>query len=197
MILLRALARLITFVLLLALAVTGLVVAIFSIRGEDRPLSIPALAENLRLHDLRETVGDFLDQLEGPGGIALLSALCGLGALLLGLMLLAGALSSRKERLMVLEREGGTTLAARKRPLGQVAAALVEQAKGVTATKVKVKPKRRRKGGRVEVTAIRTADATDGDVKQAASEALAPLTDDFGLRARVRPKLGEAGQRVQ
>jgi len=197
MILLRALARLITFLLLLALAVTGLVVAIFSIRGEDRPLSIPALAENLRLHDLRETVGDFLDQLEGPGGIALLSALCGLGALLLGLMLLAGALSSRKERLMVLEREGGTTLAARKRPLGQVAAALVEQAKGVTATKVKVKPKRRRKGGRVEVTAIRTADATDGDVKQAASEALAPLTDDFGLRARVRPKLGEAGQRVQ
>jgi len=197
MILLRALARLITFVLLLALAVTGLVVAIFSIRGEDRPLSIPALAENLRLHDLRETVGDFLDQLEAPGDIALLSALCGLGALLLGLMLLAGALSSRKERLMVLEREDGTTLAARRRPLGQVAAALVEQAKGVTATKVKVKPKRRREGGWVEVTAIRTADATDGDVKQAASEALAPLTDDFGLRARVRPKLGEAGQRVQ
>ncbi len=134
MILLRALARLITFVLLLALAVTGLVVAIFSIRGEDRPLSIPALAENLRLHDLRETVGDFLDQLEAPGDIALLSALCGLGALLLGLMLLAGALSSRKERLMVLEREGGTTLAARRRPLGQVAAALVEQANGGNRT---------------------------------------------------------------
>ena len=98
---------------------------------------------------------------------------------------------------MVLERDGDTTLAARRRPLGQVAAALVEQGRGVTATKVKVRPKRRGAGGRVEVTAMRTADTNDADIKRAADEALQPLTSEFALKARVRPKLGEAGQRVQ
>jgi len=33
--------------------------------------------------------------------------------------------------------------------------------------------------------------------QRAADEALQPLTSEFALKARVRPKLGEAGQRVQ
>lgn len=197
MILLRALARLVTFLLLLALSITGLAVAIFSIRGDDRPLSLPALADNVRLPQLRDTVGDFFAQLEAPGNVALLSLLAGAAAVLLGVLLLVGALSSRKERLVVLERNEAGTLAARRRPLGQVAAALAEQARGVVTTSVKVRTRRRGRGGRVEVTALHPRDASPDEVRSAAGESLASLTGPFGLRSRIRPQLGERGARVQ
>jgi len=52
--LLRALARLVGFVLLLALAVAGLAAAIFSISGGDGTLSLPGLVELARLDDLSD-----------------------------------------------------------------------------------------------------------------------------------------------
>ena len=195
--LLRALARLVTFVLLVVLAACGLAIAIFSI-GWSRTgdFNLPGLARLVHLGALRDQVGELLHDLAGPGPVAGITALCGLGALALGLWLLVGALWSRRERLVILDRSEEGTLAARRRVLGRVASALAEQTRGVTATKVKVRPGRRR-GGRLAVRADYSHTQEPQDVRQRTQLALAPLTEAFGLRARVQPRLGQHGRRVE
>jgi hypothetical protein len=195
--LLRALARLVTFVLLVALSICGLAIAIFAIgwlRTGD--FNLPGLARLVHLGALRDQVGELLHDLEGPGPVAGVTALCGLGAMALGLWLLVGVLWPRRERLVVLDRSEEGTLAARRRVLGRVAGALAEQTRGVTATKVKVVPGRRR-GGRLAVRADHSHTQDPQDVRQRTQLELAPLTDAFGLRARVQPRLGQRGRRVE
>ena len=195
--LLRAIARLVTFVLLLALAVCGLAMAVFSIGGSSSgDFSLPGLARLVHLGDLRDQAGELLHDLQGPGSVAGITALCGLAALALGVLLLVGALWPRRERLVILERGEGGTLAARRRVLGRVAGALAEQTRGVTATKVKVRPGRRR-GGRLAVRADHSSTQQPQDVRQRTELALAPLTEAFGLRARITPRLGQHGRRVE
>ena len=196
MILIRALARLVTFLLLLALALAGLAVAVFSIRGGDRPLSLPALADNVRLPQLRNTVGDYLGQLEGPGNIALISLLAGLAAILLGLLLLLGALRGSRERLVIVDRTGGGVLAARRRALGQMAVGLAEQARGVVGAKARVRTSRRGRG-KLRLTVTHPRDSAPAEVRGATTDALQPLSSGFGVKSKVRSKLGDAGQRVQ
>ena len=62
MIMIRALGRLLTLLLLVALALAGLTVAIFSIGSDDSTVSLPALAGYLRLPELSDTVGGWLEQ---------------------------------------------------------------------------------------------------------------------------------------
>lgn len=195
--LLRTLARLITFLLLLALAVAGGAVAVFSIGGGSGTFSIPGLAELIGLPVLRDDVGTLLRTVEGDGGIAVVTALAALGAIVVGLLLLVGAFAPRRERLVVLEQDDSGTVAARRRALGRAAAALAEGTRGVTATRVRIKPRRRARGGRVRVRASHPRTADPDEVRTAATSALEPLTGAFGLTATVDPKLGEAGQRVQ
>lgn len=195
--LLRALARLVTFVLLVVLATCGLAIAIFSI-GWSRTgdFNLPGLARLVHLGDLRDQVGELLHDLAGPGPVAGITALCGLGALAAGLLLLVGALWPRRERLVILERSEEGTLAARRRVLARVASALAEQTRGVTAAQVKVRPGRRR-GGQLAVRADHSHTQEPQDVRQRTQLALAPLTDAFGLRARVQPRLGQHRRRVE
>jgi hypothetical protein len=195
--LLRAIVRLVTFVLLVVLAVSGLAIAVFSIGGSRTgDFNLPGLARLVHLSDLRDQVGELLHDLEGPGSVAGITALCGLAALALGLLLLVGALWPRRERLVILQRSEGGTLAARRRVLGRVAGTLVEQTRGVTATKVKVRPGRQR-GGRLAVRADHSRTQQSQDVRQRTQLALAPLTEAFGLRARITPRLGQQGRRVE
>lgn len=198
MILLRPLVRLVTFVLLTVLALIGLAAAVSCIGSGEDVLSLAWLADLLRLHELRDSVATLLDRLEsGDGSVPVVPALAGFGAVLLGLLLLLGLLVRTRERLVTLAgAEGGGRLAARRRPLGQIAAALVEQVRGVTATKAKVRPNRRT-GGRLRITADRTRISQADGVVESSEEALAELTDAFKLRARVRTRLGESGARVQ
>jgi hypothetical protein len=195
--LLRAIARLVTFVLLVALAVCGLAIAVFSIGGSrSGDFNLPGLARLVHLGDLRNQVGELLHDLTGPGSIAGITALCGVGAVALGLLLLVGAVWPRRERLVILETNVAGTLAARRRVLGRVAGALAEQARGVTATKVKVRPGRRR-GGRLAVRADHSRAQQPQDVRQRTQVALAPLTEPFGLSTRIDPRLGQQGGRVE
>lgn len=131
MLLRRAVARLLTFVLLVALALAGLAVAVFCIEGGHRGLSLPALARRGHLSQLSHKVGRFLHVLEASGPVAKLSALGGLAAVILGVLLLVGVLRPRRERLALLEEGEQGTLAARRRALAQVATGLVEQARGI------------------------------------------------------------------
>lgn len=195
--LLRAIARLVTFVLLVVLAVCGLAIAVFSIGGSSSgDFNLPGLARLVHLGDLRDQTGELLHDLQGPGSVAGITALCGLAALALGVLLLVGALWPRRERLVILERGERGTLAARRRVLARVAGALAEQTRGVNATKVKVRPGRRR-GGRLAVRADHSRTQQPEDVRQRAELALAPLTEAFGLRARITPRLGQHGRRVE
>src|SRR3954447_18515093 len=158
----RALVRLVSFVLLVILAVAGLVLAVFCISTGTSGPSLGGLASLLDLSALRDSVGIWLHQLEAQGSVAAIAAVCGLGAILLGLLLVIGILVPRRERLRAPPRgappppAGGERgrLAPRRRPLAQAAGALVEQVRGVTAARVRVRP-RRRVGGRLKVRASR------------------------------------------
>ena len=188
-VLLRALARLAAFLVLLALAALGLVIALVSL--------LPSLGPAMGLTDARDAAGSYLAQLESPGPIAAKSALYALLAALVALLLLIGALARRRQPLLILEESPEGVLAARRRAVAQVAEALTEQVRGLTATQVKVSADRTGRRGRLEVEAShpRTTDAAE--VEQGAADALAPLSDGFGLTTRVRPRVGEPGQRAE
>jgi hypothetical protein len=195
--LLRAAARLLTVALFVVLAACGLAIAIFSIRGSRTgSFNLPGLARLVHLGELRNQVGELFHDLAGPGPIAGITVLCGLGAIAVGLLLLVGMLWPRRERLVVLEATAQGTLAARRRVLGRVAGALAEQARGVTATKVTVRPGRWR-AGRLSVRASYSRAQESEDVRQRTQLALAALTEAFGLRARVQPRLARRGRRVE
>jgi hypothetical protein len=190
----RGLAALIGFLLLVVLAVAGLAVAIFCIGSGTTGPSLGGLAKLAHLPALRDSLGGWLAQLEAPGSVAVVAALAGLGAIALGLILLAGVLVPRRERLVTLAGDDAGSLAARRRPLAQAAQALVEQAAGVTGAKVKVRP-RRTSGGRLKVRASRPRPSEPAQVRSAVEAQLEELTTAFKLKARV--DVSREGPKVQ
>ncbi len=191
MALLRAAVRLVSFALLVVLSLAGLALAVFAVVG------LTQLAELAGLKGLRGTVGGFLASLEAGGPVAVAAALAGLGAMLLGLLLLAGILVPRRERLVTLTTSDEGTIAARRRSLAQVAKALAEQVRGVTEAKAKVRS-RRGGGGSVRVTAVGTRPSDAGALEGTVGEQLEPLTEPFRLKARVSIRQpGGRGARVQ
>ncbi len=197
MVLLHVIGRLLTFLLLVALAVAGLLVAIFVIDTGTTDLSLPHLARILDLPDLRDRVGDYLDQLERSGPTAKLSALAGLLAIAAGVLLLLGAITPRRERLVVLAEGDDGRLAARKRPLTQVAEAETRSIRGLTDSKVRLRPSRSGHGGRIDVVGSRARTAAGKDVEKRVAQALQPLAEPFGMAPRVRTRTGDRGARVE
>ena len=113
MALLRPLARVIGVLWMLVLALFGLAVAMYCV---DALVGLGSVRPDRLLHlpSVRDHVGHFLDQLAAPGSTAGLALLCGLGAMLLGILLLIGVIGRRKQRLVILEQDGQTgTIAAR------------------------------------------------------------------------------------
>ncbi len=195
---LRALARAIAFLLLVALAALGLATAIFSLQGNSNTLSLPRLAAHFRLPQLEDIAGDYLSSLERSGPTAWISVGAGAAAAALGLLVLVGELAPRRERVLVLDGEEGSTLAARRRPLTQIAAALAEQERGVSLAKTRVRSSRWRTGGGLRVTAFHPRNRAPNEIVTRVSGAVEPLANAFHLRTRVRPRLGERGRaRVQ
>jgi hypothetical protein len=193
-ILLRAVVRLLGFLLRVILAVAGLALAVFCIQGGDSGLSLPALAEALRLDELRDSVDSSLSELE-DGGLDLLALLIGLGVIALALALVLGVFVPTRERLVSVG-SGDERLAARRRPLAQVARALAERSEGVTSVKTKIKPGRRR-GGKVKVRAECTRQTEARAARDDIERELAPLSEGFQLKPKVRTRLGDRGSRVQ
>jgi hypothetical protein len=194
---LRAIDRLIALLLLLALALLGLATAIFSIQGDTRALSLPTLARHFHLPQLRELVDDFLSHLEAGGPVAWISVGGGAAAIALGILLLIGALTPRRERLVVLEQNGKARLAARRRPLAQIAGGLVEQVRGVTDERTRLRPRRVGRGGLLKVSAYHSRTFPSLEIEQRASAAVTQLADAFSLKLRVRARLGKGKARVE
>ncbi len=198
MLLLRLIARIVGMVWMLALALLGLGVAMYCFDGfislgssrPDRLLDLPVV---------RRHVGHFLTQLAASGPTAGLALLCGLAAMLAGLLLALGTLGARRQRLVVLDRDGGGgTLAARPRTLGDMSRALAEQASGATSIKrPKLSLSRRGTRGTLQITASRARTSDRREVQRAVKDQLEPITSPFGLKARVRVRLGKQGERVQ
>ena len=189
MILARALVRLVAILLLVVLALLGLAAVATAVD----PAAVTGL---IGLPPLRDSVGGWFDDLSADGPVARVSALAGVAAVLLGLLLLAGLLVPRRERLVRLTSTDHGTLDARRRPLAQMAGHLAEQVRGVTGTRTKVKV-RRRGGGRLRVRADRPRDAPATATKQAVTEQLGTLTGPFKLKPSVQMRLGDRGRRVQ
>ncbi len=194
---LRAIDRLIALLLLLALALLGLATAIFSIQGDARALSLATLARHFHLPQFRELVDDFLSRLEAGGPVAWVSVGGGAAAIALGVLLLVGALAPRRERLVVLEQKGEARLAARRRPLAQIAGALVEQVRGVTDERTRLRPRRVGRGWRLRVSVYHSHAFSSAEIEQRASAAVAPLADAFALSLRIRARRGEGKARVE
>lgn len=180
----RLLARVVGFVVLVALATAGILLAVFCIGTGTHGLSLGGLARLLSLSSVRGTVGHWLHQMQASGSVAVIAGACGLGAIVVGLLLIAGVLVPRRERLVELSADEGGRLAARRRPLAQIATALVEQVRGVTEVRVRVRPFRLT-GGRLKVRASRTRRADVGEVRGAVGKQLESLTEPFRLKARV------------
>jgi hypothetical protein len=187
--LLKPLARLVTFLLLLALAIVGLLVAVGGVVGAQ------SVADLLRLPELRDTVGAWLQGLDRPEELPRATALFALAAVLVGLLVLAGLLGRVPDRLVVLEERDGGTLGARPRALGQAADALIGRVRGVSDRRVRMKPKRG--GGTLEVKAVHTRSIEPRAVESEVSSAVAPLSEAFGIQTKVRPQLAETGRRVE
>lgn len=196
--LLRVMARLVGSLLMVVLALLGLGVAAYCLDGfiglgsarPDRLLGLPAA---------RRDVGHFLAQLAAPGDTAGLALVCGIGSILLGLLLLRALLGSSKERLVVLDTDAdGATLAARPRPLQAMARVLAEQAPGITNVKrPKLTLSRRGTRGRLKVTASHRRTSERDEVQRAVRSQLEPISGPFNLTPRVRVHVGEPGERVQ
>jgi len=195
---LRPLVRLIGVLWMLVLALFGLAVAAYCV---DALVSLGSARPDRLLHlpSVRRHVGRFLDQLAAPGSTAGLALLCGLGAMLLGILLLIGVVGRRKQRLVILSqgRKSGA-IAARARPLQDMARALAEPTSGATSVRrPRLSLARRGTRGKLKVNATRTRTTDPRELQTAVEKALEPITEPFGLRPRVRIRLGEAGNRAQ
>ena len=175
--LLRLLAAVVGFLLLAAIAFGGIVVAIFCIRGGNATLSLDHLASLISLPGLRAKVGPFLESLEADGRVAALAALCGAGAVLLGIGLMIGALVPRRERTLIVERTDRGTIAARRRAVGDALADLAERPREVLGAKAKVSPNRKRTGGRAR---LKLTEAAGTDERPQAVKARAELDELAG-----------------
>ncbi len=194
----KALTRLIGMLWMLALALLGLGIALYCFDGfislgsarPDRLLGLPSV---------RRHVGRFLDQIAARGPTAGLALLCALGAMLVGFLLLLGALRTSRQRLAVLEHDGETgTLAARPAALKAMVRALAEQAPGATSVRrPKLALSRHGSRGRLKVAASHARTSDRRDVERAVKDQLEPITGPFSLKPRVRVRLGERGDRVQ
>lgn len=188
----RVLARVVGFVMLLVLAAAGIVLAVFCIGTGTHGPSLGGLARLLSLPSVRDAVGPWLARLEEPGSVAVIAGVCGLGAIALGLLLIAGIVVPRRERLVQLSQDEHGKLAARRRPLAQVATALVEQVRGVTEARVRIRPFRLA-GGRLSVRASRSRRADADELRSAVNKQLESLTQPFQLKARVDVPRRSAG----
>jgi hypothetical protein len=195
--LLRAIARFVVLVLFVALALAGLTVAVFSIQGGERPLSLPGLAQHLRLPEVQESVGDYLDRLEAEGPLARRSALAGAGAVLAGVLLLLCVFAPRRERLVVLEDGEAGRLRAHRGTLAGVAETLAEQPRGVTEAKARVRPPGRLRSGRLQVRVSHPRNYERREVEERVISAVSPLADSSGLKPRVQANVGTRGERVE
>jgi hypothetical protein len=181
----RALTRVVALLLLPVLGLVALAFAVAAVIGGDAARSV---ADSAQLTAAWRSVGTFLAETAPDGGSTALLAAA--GAVLAGLVLLIGALAPAKDR--EIELRGEPHLTVRRRALRGAAASLAGTARGTTATKVRLRTRRLRSGGRLRVTATRSPRAEARPIKQTLSERIDPLANAFSLRSSVSSRVGKS-----
>ena len=197
MILLRVFSRLVGVLVCAALALLGLGVFLYCLDGL---ISLGSARPDRLLHltSVRRDVGHFLTQVSKPGPNAGLALICGVVAIILGLLLLLGTLRRHRERLALLEEGSEGRLAARPRTLRELVQSLAEQATGVSGlSRPKLSLARSGTRGRLRINAARTYASDPQGTEEALIHQIEPITEPFHLRPRVRLHIGERGARVQ
>ena len=184
MLLVRAFARLIEVLVMIAVALLGIGVGLYCLSllvslGSARPDRL------LHLPVVRSHVGHYLTQIAAPGSVATLALLGGIVAVLIGLLLLLGLLGSRREHVLVIEADtehGG--LYARTRALSRMAHDETRTAAGVIAVKrPRVKLRRSGQRGRLKIRASRGPDPDLATV----DDAVHTRVDDFAASLHLKP----------
>ena len=190
MLALKALARLLELLLMLAIAALGIGVGLYCLNGL---ISIGSARPDRLLHlpVVRRHVGHYLQQIAAPGSTATLALLGGIAAVVIGLALLVGLLGSRRERLLVIdgdEARGG--LYARPRAVSRMTRSLTESAPGVTGTRrPRVRLRRSGERGRLRVRAQRGAEPDLETVVGELHARLDPFAESLHLKPNVKVKL--------
>lgn len=195
--LLRLLAAVVGLLLLVLVAVGGIAVAVFCIRGGTATLSLHHLASLISLPDLRDKVGPFLGSLEADGPTAAIAALCAAGAILLGIGLLIGALVPRRERVLIVSREDRGTIAVRRRAAGNALADLAERPREILKARARVSPNRKRPGGRARLKLTEAAGTDERPQAEQARAELNELGESLSLKLQsVRRKPRRGGRTI-
>lgn len=189
---LRLSARLVGFLWMLVLAALGLGIALYCL---DALISLGQARPDRLLHlvTARREVGRFLDLLQAPGKVAVLSLLCGVASVMVGLLLLQGLATKPREHLAWLEQDTSGDLAARRRALVQMLGSLAAEAGTLREVrKVKLSLRRRKAGGRVKIDATRWEASEEAGAKRSVEQALDPLAKPFKLDQRISTRPIEA-----
>jgi len=182
----RGITRLVALIALPLLALVALAFAVAAVAGESASRS---MADSTRLTAAWRDVGTFLSQTAPSGDTAAVAG--GAGAIVLGLVLLIAALVPARERELHLQ-DGDPALGIRRRALRQALQSRTGRVRGVTGVRVRLRPRRRRVGGTVRVSATRTPRGDRKAIAAAYEERLAPVVDAFGLRTRIRTSVGSS-----
>lgn len=181
----RALTRLLALVVLPVLGLVSLGFALAAILGSSTARS---LAESAQLTAAWREVGTFLSDTAPAGGQTVLLAAA--GALLAGIVLLIGALAPARDREVPLTGDGDLTV--RRRALRSAAASLAGDVRGTTDTKVRLRTRRLRSGGRLRIAATRSPRAEAAPITHTLKERIAPIADAFALRTKVSARVGKS-----
>lgn len=187
----RALVRLLTPLLLATVALVGIAAALFSVQSGTSTLSLPNLAEIVGLPSLRESVADLLGAVEAPGPTALLSLLGGLGAILLGALMVVGSLVARAERAFVADESPQGQLDARPRALAAAARGLALGTRGVTSAKAKATSTRR--GGRLALAVTHPRSASPDELRRRLEDEVRSVHEGFAAKTTLKLSIGERG----
>lgn len=198
MVILRVLARVIGVLWMLVLALIAIAISLYCLDGL---IKLGSVRPDRLLHLSRASrhVGRVLAQLADPGATAGVALLCGLAAMSIGGLLLAGTLRSSRQRLAVLDADSGQgTVAARPRVLAEMSRYLAQQTEGVTRVRrPRLSRSRNGRRGRLKLRGTRTRTSDPEAVNSAVTAALAPVTEPFALRPRVTVRIADGRGRVQ
>ena len=192
----RLLARLIAIALAVLIAAAGIAAAVFCIGGGHGTLSLPGLASDLHLPQLRADVDYFLNRTTRSGPVAVLAALGGAAAILLGLMLLAGCWISPRPLRIVLARTSIGCLATRRRALAHLARDHAAAGPKIARSQARAWPRRSRDGGRVRVRVRATSETDRRTARQVARDRLQPF-DGLPVQVTVRARRATRHDRQQ
>ncbi|MDO9407982.1 DUF6286 domain-containing protein [Patulibacter sp.] len=182
----RGLNRLLALIVLPLLGLVALAFAVAAIAGES---SARSLADSTRLTDAWAEVGTFLQETAPRGETVVV--LAGVGAILVGLIVLIAALAPTRDRELHL-KDGDPDLGIRRRALRGALQSRTGRVRGVTGVSVRLKPRRRKVGGTVRVRATRTPRGDAKAIDATYTERMAPISDAFGLRTKVQSSVGSS-----